>query len=154
MQDPEYAQEIRKVLLRWRQRELDGMTRKLRAEAPALEVESDMFVRLAWVLLHSFRGAHHVPKVQFGARWISLLVYEDLATTDSNLLTRLVVAAHAAAVRLSITSGGLRQVRVWLHPRKRAPSIMENHPTLEDAATQLQESWAPCPVDIPRTEDP
>lgn len=147
-----YAQELRVILRRWRENELLRMTKKVRDQQPQLNVETDEFVRMAWALVHSFAGAHHVPKVKFGARWMRLSHYGDLATTDGNVLTRLVVACHDAALRLSLGPGGPRQVILSLHPRARTQRIMTNHPTLEVAAQGLRERWAPCPVHIPMGE--
>lgn len=150
-EDPEYAEELRQVLTNWRRNELARMTRKQREAAPKLEVGTDEFVRIAWVLVHAFAGAHHVPKVCFGARWVSISVFGEMATTDGNLLTRLVVAAHEAAVRVSVGAGGPRLVQVRLHPRKHTPMIATNHPTME-AAILVRDRWYPCPVPIPEEE--
>jgi len=150
MASTDHAQELRQLLTLWREAELRSMTRTQRAEQFPKDVETDDFVRCAWVLVRAFGQAHHVPLVKFGILWLEVPYSGNLATSDGDLLTRLVVAAHDAAVRLSINPGGPRRVVLVLHPRVRSGRMGTNHLPLEEANQRLQDLWVPCPVVVPK----
>ena len=85
------------------------------------------------VLCEVFRGAHHVNwrlvKPQPGGQ-ISYTSPVPLATFDGDELTRIVVAAHAHAVRVEVLPGGPHRIKLWLSPRTREGAIYQRHPTL------------------------
>lgn len=89
------------------------------------------------LLCEVFGGAHHVQWPSF--KWLkhgwsaSYMFYGDCSTWDFNTLTRLVVAAHAHAVRVEIVNGGPRRLKLYLHPRTREGRSDQRHPTLADA---------------------
>lgn len=158
-----YADELRRVIHRWRLREWSGLRRKAREatrEPLADDDVSEAMVRCAWLLCHAYAGSHHVGRVKFRSnnllhgdeQWLEVSHHGDMSTTDSPVLTRLVVAAHEVAVRLEVSSGGARGLLLKLYPRSRTASTMTNHPTIVDAIAEIRSRWAPCPVAIPSGE--
>lgn len=59
----------------------------------------------------------------------------DIATTDSDLLTKAVFLAHDHCVRFSIQPSQENQfyIKLIIHTRERSGSFIERHPTLEHA---------------------
>lgn len=134
----------------WRLHEWYRLTRKERAlvAEPKLSDEVDEgIIRCAWVLSRAFYGTHHVPRCKVNAEYIEVIGCVGMATTDSNVLTRMVIAAHEAAVRVDI-SAGMRRLGIMLHARKRTNSNMTNHPTIEQAV-ELMRRGEECPVPVP-----
>lgn len=96
------------------------------------------------VLECAFYGLHHCPDIKKQpasgdfARW-EVNNFGMLATFDSDILTRLVVAAHDKCVRVSIQSSGPRMVKIVLHPRHgREGDFSRRHPTIEDAIAKIR----------------
>ena len=149
-----HADDLRRVINDWRMGEYRRTKRANRPPiAPSMaDPVDDWLVRCAWVLCTTYGGAHHVPRVRVGARFLEVCAYGDLATADGTQLTRIVLLAHEAAVRVSISPCNQQYVYIHLHPRARTPSNMTNHPTLEAAAAAMRERCPSCPVAIP-TED-
>lgn len=85
-----------------------------------------------------FRGAHHIPSdpKEFG-RGISVTVYlNTLATFDFDQLTRIVVAAHDAMVRVELGNGGPNRIKLIMHKRWRRDGAMhKRYPTIEQATS-------------------
>jgi hypothetical protein len=82
-----------------------------------------------------FYGKHHIPSElkPWGDGW-QLNYYGDFTTFDFNNLTRAVFLAHDRCIRFGITSSGPRMIRLVIHQRnKRIGSVMERHPTIEEA---------------------
>jgi len=71
---------------------------------------------------------------------IAVTVDTELATFDSDGLTRLVVLCHDRMIRCSIQGLAPRYVRLMFHQRQRRDggSRWERHPTLEAAAKQIR----------------
>src|SRR5690606_37053952 len=67
---------------------------------------------------------------------IELITDLPLATWDGDALTRLVFMAHDATLRLAIQPASPQYIRLMFHPRKREGSLVERHPTIEDALAQ------------------
>lgn len=136
----------------WRQREYERLPKTVRAVTPEPSPEvSEGLARCAWVLLRTYRGAHHVPgrpRVQAGA--IEVTHYAQMATADSNALTRLVVFAHEAGVRVAVEGVSRRYLRITLSPRTRSPLNTEGHPTIEDNIANLSVG-GPCPIPVPES---
>lgn len=114
-QDPkwiaEYADELRAIVREWRHdtwRRLPVTQRKLVTQPTQDMPVSDAMVRCAWLLCHAYGGAHHIGKVTLGVdeRYLAVTHHGSAATTDGAELTRLVIAAHEAAVRLEVRPGG------------------------------------------------
>lgn len=150
----EYAGELRRIVNTWRHMEWFRLKRKVREvtrEPVCDDPVSDELIRCAWLLCHVYGGPHHVGHVRFGSGegWLEVSHYGEIATSDGTILTRMMVAAHECAVRLSIHPGGARGLRVLLHPRARTSSTSTNHPTLDRATSALRERWMACPVAIP-----
>lgn len=149
--------DLRNDVLSWRVSEYVNLRpKRLRDTAEFAYLKSndvsDDIVRCAWVLYRAYRGTHHVPRgVRANDRWLQVHHHGDLATTDGDLLTRLVIAAHDAAVRVEV-SPGMRYVRIMLHPRRRADSNARSHPCLEDAVERMRSGGALCPITIPHGE--
>lgn len=64
-----------------------------------------------------------------------------LATVDFDLLTRLVVLCHDAALRLEIGSANPRNVRLTFHQRQRTGGMSKRHPTMEEATHGIREDY-------------
>lgn len=92
---------------------------------------------LAWLM----RGDHHIyaPVYECGLG-IQTVVSGEAATTDSDLLTQMVVIAHVDAVRISIDgSGGPYRYRLMIHPRQHGVECsMSRHPTVADLIEMAQ----------------
>ena len=152
--DAEYAEDLRRIVRKWRishHRHLKRVDKVGRTEPTMTDSVSDGMVRCAWVLIHAYSGAHHVGTVKLGPGdlWMEVAHFEEMATADSNLMTRLVLLAHDAAVRVSVQPSNPRYLRIMLHPRVRSDRNMTNHRTLEDAIGALRKVWAPVPVVVP-----
>lgn len=149
-----YAEDLRRVVRGWRLDAWRRLTKRERASTPAPSDEvSDDFVRLAWVLVRAYRGAHHVPgRPKIGHRWIEVVDHGQPATTDGNLLTRLVVLAHDAGVRVEVSGAARCYLRIMLHPRARTTGNMTNHPRLEEHAIAIRNSGEECPIAVPEGE--
>lgn len=97
--------------------------------------------RCRYVFDLAFGGEHHVNRPKYieepgdiGSR-CEFLVMGDLATWDYNTLTALVVAGHDAALRVGISGGGPRKLKVILYARRRTHAnntTVYAHPRLED----------------------
>ncbi len=148
-----------RLVMSWRNTRAK-MTRAQQAASPLPAVDDawcDDLARCAWVLVRAYRGAHHVPRVRVGQRHLEINHLEinhcgDLSTADGDLLTRLVVLAHDAAVRVEVTASGPYRVKVMLHARRRTNCNMTNHSTLEEAAARVRGGDDPCPVAVPGEE--
>lgn len=151
--DEEYRLDLSRIVNGWRESEWLRLTRKARAATAKPDSETpvdDCLVRCAWLLVHAYRGSHHVGRVKiFDHRSLQVTHYSEAATTDGDVLTRLVVLAHDAAVRVSVSASGPYNLSIMLHARERSDRNMTNHRTLEDAAAKMRERWAPLPVMIP-----
>ena len=81
---------------------------------------------IAWC----FGGLHHVDGwIYECGTGIQTSTYQDLATFDGSILTRLVAVAHRRSVRIAIDSSGPRQVKIRAWPRKTSGGISERHAT-------------------------
>ena len=105
-------------------------------EAERAKAES----RSGRLLSEVFGGRHHVQWPSFKLEAIGQASYTfigDCSTWDFNTLTRLVVAAHAHAVRVEIINGGPRRLKLWLSPREREGPMHVMHPTLAQALSRM-----------------
>lgn len=101
------------------------------------------------VLAFAFRGIHHVESRRIkreSPTQITYTHYGELSTYDWDQLTRLVVAAHALAVRVEISAASPRYVRLRLSEREREGDMTRRHPTLEEHAA----SMSPPTMEAPR----
>lgn len=103
-----------------------------------------------------------LPPVEFGPAWVFARIFSPLASFDFDNLTRLVVAAHAEAVRVELDAETYLAVdrdsfltkydsetgewvetdehpshvaaclTIRLHPRQREGTLYERHPTMAD----------------------
>lgn len=78
-----------------------------------------------------FGGRHHTRSVEFAKCCYLIKFYQDLATWDGNILTKIVVAAHDLGLRVDAQPNGMRGMRVMIHNRKQREGMMAGHPTLE-----------------------
>lgn len=135
---------------RWRTDEWHRQPQRSRGPQPDGQA-SDGILRCAWVLVRAYHGDHHVPRTRVHDHFIEVSHHGDLSTWDFNILTRLTVLAHDAAVRVEIQPS-MRNLRIVLHPRARSGSNMHRHPTLEDHAARIRGGGDPCPVSVPGGE--
>jgi hypothetical protein len=96
-----------------------------------------------------YRGIYHIErnvrKVEWGNDFYIKLNLDDggsFATWDGNNLTRLVLAAHAMAIRIEIEPCNPRYMRLYFHRRRREGGIAERHPTIEQAIDQFNDEFA------------
>lgn len=67
----------------------------------------------------------------------------NLATFDSDGLTRLVVLCHDRAIRCNIRALAPGYMQLMFHQRKREGRHHERHPTLEDSTARIRQHYAP-----------
>jgi hypothetical protein len=93
--------------------------------------------RVAELVNWWLKGIYHAQADVLRADWsgdyviLTLGRWHNLSTYDFDGLTRLVVGAHDAAIRVQIEPCNPRYLRVSFHPRKRHGRGPESHPTLE-----------------------
>jgi hypothetical protein len=68
---------------------------------------------------------------------ISFVRRGDIATTDFNQLTLLVVLCHIAKIRMEISSANPGRLRYSFWQRAATDRICTNHPSIYDAATKI-----------------
>lgn len=89
-------------------------------------------------------GFHHAPRtVRVHPRGVTLVISrsKSLSTFDGYDLTKLVLLAHDHCVRAEITTAGMH-LEVQLHARvKRDGSIMERHPTIDEAIRDHRKNY-------------
>lgn len=92
------------------------------------------------VLAVAYFGLHNVPgKIVDHGHRIEVCVPAQLATYDFDNLTRLVITAHDECVRLQVTAGPPRRLKLMFHDRKdRTGAMHERHPTLESAMESIR----------------
>ncbi len=105
-----------------------------------MSIETDPFaVRAEAMLSRVFGGMHHVYSLKKGPFNCCVLYWTcvhrgDLATFDSDILTRLVLGAHEYRLRVELTNGGPRRIKVIVSDRKlRIGDYFSRHPTIEEA---------------------
>lgn len=101
------------------------------------------------VLAKWLGGHHHLPAVKEWGNGVAICYAGDLSTFDFDRLTRLVILAHAKAVRIELNGAAPRYIRIIAHRRKHDPNgeMYERHPTLDDLKAIIdRESLAPKPA--------
>jgi hypothetical protein len=91
-------------------------------------------------------GFHHCHEIrEYGAGVATSFYGGNLATFDSDRLTRLVFLAHDRCVRVEMAASSPGRVRVALHHRggRREGAIHERHPTLEQALEMHRRYYPP-----------
>lgn len=84
-------------------------------------------------------GKHHIPAkvLPWGDGWC-VNHYGDLSTFDFDTLTRLVFLAHDSCIRVELSQGGPRAIKIAIWKREgRTGRIYDRHPTIETAL----EAW-------------
>ena len=114
---------------------------------------SEVGYRVANLLDLLVNGLHHLDQqAAKKARWDDRLFvqlnwrYDEFATHDSNLLTKLVFLAHDLCIRVSIQSATIGMLRLMFHPRehREGGNFATRHPSLESAVERWRESY---PID-------
>lgn len=83
-------------------------------------------------------------------RPLTLAYPRTIASFDFAEMTRMVVAAHEAAVRVEIGVGGFRELELFLYARQRQGGMSERHPDLDTAVGQIRAGrWSRCPFPVP-----
>ena len=93
------------------------------------------------LLCEVFHGEHHAPEriYAFGRGIKCNAESHRLSTFDFDYLTRLVVLAHDACVRVEIVSSGPGRIGMVLHKRAgRTGSSYDRHPTMEEAIERVR----------------
>lgn len=93
------------------------------------------------LLCDVFHGEHHAPEriYTFGRGIKCNAESHRLSTFDFDYLTRLVVLAHDACVRVEIVSSGPGRIGLVLHKRAgRTGSSHDRHPTMEEAIERVR----------------
>ena len=73
--------------------------------------------RYDFVVRHAFGGWHHVGEPKAHGDGIKFLITHEVSTFDFDVMTRLVVAAHAVLVRVTVQCGAPRALAVLMYPR-------------------------------------
>ena len=82
-----------------------------------------------------------------GVRFVVGGMAAQLSTYDFDRLTRLVIAAHDAAVRLEVEPRTFRHLAITIWPREREhTSVWGRHPTMEQAIARFRETTNTPPV--------
>jgi hypothetical protein len=68
--------------------------------------------------------------------------FKELATFDSNLLTKLVFLCHDRCIRVSVNPRSPQALTLLFHPREREGGTWARHPTLEQAVADHRQ-WYP-----------
>jgi hypothetical protein len=102
----------------------------------------------AQILSEIFHGPHHLdPATLQKTRWEDTHAIEyqlgrrQLATFDFDELTRLVVMAHDACVRIAVSPGGRMGLALFFHRREREGEYTQRHPTLEEAMMKMRGNY-------------
>lgn len=93
------------------------------------------------LLCEVFHGEHHAPDriYAFGRGIKCSAESHRLSTFDFDYLTRLVVLAHDACVRVEVVSSGPGRIGLVLHKRAgRTGSSYDRHPTIEEAIERVR----------------
>ena len=116
------------------------MTRK-RKDGSITRAEATPEQLRCWDCLSSVvRGDHHLGKVKPNGDGIAVTIYAEVATFDDDLMTRLVLAAHRDAVRISIASSSGLRLKITAHPRRHGDGqYWQRHPSLTELAAQCSE---------------
>lgn len=87
-------------------------------------------------------GHHHLPEIHEFGTGVCINHCGDLSTFDFNALTRLVVIAHAFAIRFEIGNGGPNRVKIIAHRRKHDEKarIYDRHPDLNHLQACCEEA--------------
>lgn len=109
-----------------------------------IDIKAPFRERAEYVLSRTFRGLHHIDahRIQWerpSYKYCEYSTYMELATFDSDELTRLVYFAHEACVRATVTYSGPRMVKIQMWPRDgREGSFSTCHPTIEQAIETMR----------------
>lgn len=102
-----------------------------------------------------YLGIYHLSRASLlKVEWncphqIQISVYGEMATVDSDLLTRLVVLAHDRMIRVSIEGLGPNYLRLIFHKRSvREGRLFERCPTMEDHIAIIRNHYEIEPHDI------
>lgn len=153
-----YRNELRDDVKAWlRAMERDAKARKRKGQTPPPNFDEipEGLLRIAWVTDVVFGGNHHTPTphelvaVDATYTYVCIRIHGTIGTFDFSEMTRIVVAAHEAAVRAEITVGGFRQLELMLHARVRAGGVMVRHPDLEAGVAAVKGLRKPCPFSVP-----
>lgn len=94
-----------------------------------------------------FGGLHHAPREKSwdweSPTQVSMTVFAGggWATFDGAMLTRIVLLAHARAVRVELNVKGFGYVELRLSQRVREGRMYERHPTIEEVANDPRCPW-------------
>lgn len=153
-----YQKELRDDVQHWIEAVQREQAKKRKRSGGTLVVPPELpegIFRIAWVTDVVFDGNHHIPSPRY-LRLVdrpaaSFLIYpRTIASFDFSEMTRLVVAAHEAAVRVEIGVGGFRELELFLYARERQGGMAERHPDLDTAVSQIRSgSWSRCPFPVP-----
>lgn len=106
-----------------------------------IDINAPFKERAEWVLSRTFRGLHHVDidRIKWHEWFCEYSALDGISTFDYDHLTRLVIAAHDACLRVSICASGPRMVKISIGYREsRGGDINERHPTIEQAIETMR----------------
>ena len=151
-----YRSELRDDVQAWlRAMERDAKTRKRKGPPPKFDEIPEGLLRIAWVTDVVFGGNHHTPTphelvADATHTYVCIRLHGTIGSFDFSEMTRIVVAAHEAAVRAEIMVGGFRQLELMLHARVRTGGMAVRHPDLEAGVAAVKAfRWQPCPFPVP-----
>lgn len=101
---------------------------------PIDKTDENFAVRAEALLRHVFCGMHHVYSLKKEAGHWTCIHNGELSSYDNNYLTRLVFAAHFYCLRVWISQGGPRSLKIHVGRRYcRTGDMGTNHPSIETA---------------------
>ena len=115
----------------------DWLARHLRTElTPFQEKVADIIGMVAG-------GIYNAPinwkSAEIDSRFVVVIWRGDLSTWDFDALTKLVLLAHAARIRVSIEAAAYRYLRIMFHPRKHDGWFGQRHPSIAEAVASFSE---------------
>lgn len=95
------------------------------------------------VLAVTYHGLHHVDlrKAKEEPGYFSICVCGGVSTYDFDTLSRLVIAAHDACVRLDINGAAHGYLRLTFTDRKRGGDVFTRHPQIDKAIQTTREQY-------------
>ncbi len=113
---------------------------------------SPFAARVADLVGYVWQGIYHIHNVE-RKDWsnpysVTISIRGELATTDSNHLTMLVLLAHRLAIRVAIRPSGPGMLCLQFNERKRDGRLYERHSTIDEVIEYFNAS-----CDVPAFEE-
>lgn len=117
----------------------------MRNTTPGIDHTAPFEDRATAIINWAFGGLHHLrkepvkTKFPWGWSWKLLINENDLSSFDFSQLTKLVIAAHHYAVRVSVQTAGMRLVVVLWERQRESEHTSGKHPELASVVEWFKE---------------